>query len=186
MSVPSNHPYRRFQAYLPDTTGALADVSHLKGADGYGVERLFRSLLLQVMEDLSDRDLARHLEENLEAKWFCGFTLSEPMPDYSLFTRVRTRIGPTRVAQLFATMRAQLKAAGLMSEVFTFVDATHLIAKATLWEELDKACQRNIERLNNEVRPNVAVDTQTRIGCKARRSIGTAIKNMSVWICNPA
>ena len=44
--LPSTHPYRRFQAYLPDATAALADVSQLKGADGYGVERLFRCLLL--------------------------------------------------------------------------------------------------------------------------------------------
>lgn len=170
--VPSTHPYRRFQAYLPDTTEALADVSQLKGADGCGVERLFRCLLLQVMEDLSDRDLARYLEETLAAKWFCGFTLSEPTPDYSLFTRVRTRMGPTRLAQLFATMRAQLKAAGLMSEVFTVVDATHLIAKATLWEERDKARQQHIEKLNNEVLPNVAVDTQARIGCKGKKTYG--------------
>lgn len=167
--VPSTHPYRRFQAYLPDTTEALADVSQLKGADGYGVERLFRCLLLQVMEDLSDRDLARYLEENLAAKWFGGFTLSEPTPDYSLFTRVRTRIGPSRLAHLFATMREQLKAAGLMSEVFTFVDATHLIAKATLWEERDKARQQHIEKLNNEVLPKVAVDKQARIGCKGKK-----------------
>ena len=61
--LPSTHPYRRFQAYLPDTIEALADVSQLKGADGYGVERLFRCLLLQFMEDLSDRELERYLEE---------------------------------------------------------------------------------------------------------------------------
>lgn len=100
--ISSTHPYRRFQAYLPDSTEALADVRQLKGADGYGVERLFCCLLVQFMEDLSDRELARYLEENLAAKWLCGFTLSEPTPDYSLFTRVRTRIGPTRLSQLFA------------------------------------------------------------------------------------
>ena len=167
--VPSTHPYRRFQTYLPDPTEGLADLSQLKGADGYGVERLFRCLLLQFMEDLSDRELQRYLEENLAAKWFCGFTLSEPTPDYSLFTRVRTRIGPTRLSQLFATMREQLKAAGLMSEVFTFVDATHLIANATLWEERDKARQQKIEQLNNDVLPKVAVDKQARIGCKGKK-----------------
>lgn len=167
--LPSTHPYRRFRAYLPDATEALADVSHLKGADGYGVERLFRCLLLQFMEDLSDRELERYLEENLAAKWFCGFTLSDPTPDYSLFTRVRTRIGPTRLSPLFATMREQLKTAGLMSEVFTFVDATHLIAKATLWEERDKARQQKIEQLNNKVLPKVAVDKQARIGCKGNK-----------------
>jgi transposase, IS5 family len=95
--------------------------------------------------------------------------LSEPTPDYSLFTRVRARIGPTRLSQLFAGMREQLKAAGLMSEVFTFVDATHLIAKATLWEERDKARQQKIEKLNNEVLPKVAVDKQARIGCKGKK-----------------
>ena len=38
-SLPSTHPYRRFKVYLPDTTKALAGLSQLKGADGYGVER---------------------------------------------------------------------------------------------------------------------------------------------------
>ena len=167
--LPSTHPYRRFQAYLPDTTKVLAEVSQLKGADGYGVERLFRCLLLQFMENLSDREMERYLEETLAGKWFCGFTVSEPTPDYSLFTRVRTRIGPTRLSQLFTTMREQLKAAGLMSEVFTFVDATHLIAKATLWEERDKARQQKIDQLNNDVLPKVAVDPQARIGCKGKK-----------------
>ena len=167
--VSSTHPYRRFHAYLPDATEVLGDVRHRKGADGYGGGRLFRCLLVQCMEDLSDRELERYLEEHLAAKWRCGFTLSEPTPDYSLFRRVRTRIGPTRLSQLFATMREQLKAAGLMSEVFTFVDATQLIAKATLWEERDKARQQHIEKRNNTVLPNVAVDKQARIGCKGKK-----------------
>ena len=50
--------------------------------EGYGVERLFRCLLVQFLEVLSDRELARYLEENLAAKWLCGFTLSEPTSDY--------------------------------------------------------------------------------------------------------
>lgn len=135
---------------------------------------------MQFLKDLSDRELARLLEENLAAKRFYGFTLSEP--DYSLFTPVRTRIGPTRLAQLFATMREQLKTVGLMSEGFTFVDDTHLIAKATLWKERDKARQQKIEKLNDDVLPKVATDKQARIGCRGNRSIGMAIKNTSAWI----
>lgn len=160
--LPFPQPYYRFQAYLPDATKALGD--------GYEVERLFRCLLLPFMEDLSDRELGRYLEKTLAAKWFYGFTLSAPTPDSSLFTRVRARIGPTRLSQLFATMRKPLKAAGGMSEVFTFVNATHLtIAKATLWEERDKARQQKIDQLNNEVLPKMAADTQTRIGCKGKK-----------------
>jgi hypothetical protein len=98
-----------------------------------------------------------------------GSPCRKPTPDYSLFTRVRTRIGPTRLSQLFATMREQLKAAGLMSEAFTFVDATHLIGKATLWEERDKARQQKSEKVNNEVLPKVAVDKQAQIGCQGKK-----------------
>ena len=61
--LPSTHPYRRFQAYLPDATKALAEVSQLKGADGYGVERLFHCLLLQFMEDLSDNTAGERQRE---------------------------------------------------------------------------------------------------------------------------
>ena len=99
-----------------------------------------------------------------------GGTLAEPTPDSSLFTRVRTCIGPTRRSQLFATRREQLKAAGLMSDVFTYVDATHLIAKATLWEERDKARQQKMEQLNNTVLPKVAVDKHARLGCKGKKT----------------
>ncbi len=55
-----------------------------------------------------------------------------------------------------------------MNEVFTFVDASHLIAKASLWEERDKAIVEKYEKLNNETLPKVAVDKQARIGCKGK------------------
>jgi hypothetical protein len=51
-----------------------------------------------------------------------------------------------------------------MSEVFTFVDASHLISKANLWEERDKARKQKYKKLNNETLPKVAHDKQTRIG----------------------
>lgn len=44
---------------------------------GYGILRLFKCLLLQFMEDLSDRELERFLQENTSGKWFCGFELTE-------------------------------------------------------------------------------------------------------------
>ena len=55
-----------------------------------------------------------------------------------------------------------------MSETFTFVDASHLISKANLWEERDKAIAAKYEKLNNETLPKVAHDVQARIGCKGK------------------
>ena len=53
-----------------------------------------------------------------------------------------------------------------MSEVFTFVDASHLIAKANLWEERDAAIKARYEKLKNASLPKVAKDNQARIGYK--------------------
>lgn len=56
-----------------------------------------------------------------------------------------------------------------LSEVFTFVDATLLLAKVTLPEERDKVQQQHIEKLNNEVLRKVAVNKHARIGCKGKK-----------------
>ncbi|MBY0501625.1 MAG: transposase [Alphaproteobacteria bacterium] len=48
------------------------------------------------------------------------------------------------------------------------MDASHHIAKASLWEERDKVLKQKYEKLNNEVLPKVAHDKQARIGCKGK------------------
>ena len=55
--VSKTHPYRRFREYLPKSLMSeyLRGIEQVKGASGYGIERLFLCLLLQFMEDLSDR-----------------------------------------------------------------------------------------------------------------------------------
>jgi IS5 family transposase len=53
-----------------------------------------------------------------------------------------------------------------MSEIFTFIDASHLISKSSLWQERDKAIKEKYEKLNNEILPKVARDKQANFGCK--------------------
>ena len=45
------------------------------------------------MEDISDRELERFLQENNAGKLFCGFSLLEKTPDHSYFSVLRSRIG---------------------------------------------------------------------------------------------
>ena len=101
------------------------------------------------MEDLSDRELERYLNDSNAAEWFCDFELTEPTPDYSVFSKLRSKIGTNMLSKIFAMFRDQLRAKGYMSEVFTFVDASHLISKANLWEERDEARKQKYQRLNN-------------------------------------
>ncbi len=168
--VPPNHSYRRF-IKLWNFKGIEVILSSVKSSnpnEGYGIGRIFRCLLLQFMEDLSDRELEKFLQENIAGRWFCGFLLNEDTPDHTVFTRARTKIGTELLATLFQELRDQLKKQGYMNEVFTFVDASHLITKANLWEERDEAVRQRYEKLNNEILPKVAADKQARIGCKGK------------------
>jgi transposase, IS5 family len=168
--VAANHIYRKFADLWTFTTAErlLRKVEKDNNYKGYGVLRLFKCLLLQFMEDLSDRELERYLQENNASKWFCGFGLTETTPDYTVFSRIRKRIGTEKLAELFKDLRSQLQSQGYMNEVFSFIDASSLIAKATLWEERDKAIKEKYEKLNNSTLPKVAHDKQARIGCKGK------------------
>jgi transposase len=70
------------------------------------------------MENLSDRELEKFLQENNAAKWFCGFSLVDRAPNYSVFSKIRQRIGLKRLSKIFSCLRDQLKTQGLMNEVF--------------------------------------------------------------------
>ena len=89
------------------------------------------------MEELSDRELEESLKVSNVSKWFCGFGLAEKVPDHSLFGQVRSKIGTNLLSELFVMMRNQPRAQGYMSEVFTFVDSSHLLSKASLCKERD-------------------------------------------------
>ena len=62
-----------------------------------------------------------------------------------------------------------------MHEVFSFVDASHLITKAALYKERDAAIKKTQEKLNNDILPKVAHDKQARMGCKGKLEV-------RVWI----
>lgn len=166
--VNEQHQYRKFKSIFnfEEIKKELAGIESGANYKGYGIERLFKCLLLQFMEDLSDRELERYLGDSTAAKWFCEFDLKEATPDHSVFSRLRKKLGANRLSRIFGIFRDQLRSNGYMSEVFTFVDASHLISKASLWEERDETRRKKYEKLNNEILPKVAHDKAAKIGCK--------------------
>jgi transposase len=142
--VSAGHNYRKFKELL-DFGSINKHLKFLKKEnphEGHGLERLFKCLFLQFLEDLSARELERYLSENAAAKWFCDFKLRERTPDYSLFSTIRKKIGASVLSKIFADLRDQLRRKGYMNEVFTFIDATHLISKGQLWKERDELIRR--------------------------------------------
>jgi IS5 family transposase len=132
------------------------------------VEKGVKALILQFMEDYSDREMERALQENNAVKWFCGFELTERTPDYSYFSKLRARLGTKNIEKLFKFINAQLERRGLIGQCFSFVDSSAIITKTQLWSERDKAIEAGEEKLNNALISEYAVDPDARFGCKGK------------------
>lgn len=166
--VPEDHPYRHLDQVLCFTklSRPYQNLYSSRGPKEKGVEFGLRALVLQFIEDLSDREMERYLQENNAGKWFCELALGEKTPDHSYFGDFRKRLGTTRLMAIFSQVRDSLKQMGLIREVFTFVDASQLVSKLTTWDDRDKAIKAGLEKFNNETAPKVAADSQARFGCK--------------------
>jgi len=177
--VPEKHTYRKLQSLLDFrriVKAARLKVSDV-GAIGFGKTRLILCLLLQFMEDVSDREFERFISENTAAaKWFCGFSLTELTPDYTTICKFRNLVGTKQMSRLFNEVKRQLQAQGHCSEIFTFIDATALVSKLSLWEQRDKAIKAGYEKLNNEVLPEVSSDPEAKIGAKSKHKFWYGFK----------
>jgi IS5 family transposase len=165
--VKPGHPYRRlletvdFEALCLPLQSSYSDM----GRRAYPLGAMLKAAVLQYMEDRSDRQMERFLAENLAGKLFCGFELEDETPDHSAFGEWRRRVGAERLAEVFNRLGQALRGAGLIREVFTFVDATKLVSKENLWKERDLAEERG-QRLGNSNVAELAADPEARFGSK--------------------
>jgi len=166
--VPQNHTYRKLKSLINFkwmVNAAKIEQSQV-GAIGYTAERLVMCLILQFMEDASDREFERFMAENNCGKWFCNFAIAEKTPDFTTFCKFRNAIGQRKIQKLFNELKRQLKKKGCMAEVFTFVDASALISRLSMWQERDAAIKAGYEKFNNEVIEKFSADPEVRIGAK--------------------
>lgn len=95
------------------------------GHPGYPVLVLFRSLLLQSLYGLSDRELEEALGDRLSFRRFAGLSLEERVPDHTVLNRFRNRLVAEGLLQpLFDELERQLEKAGLVLKRGTMLDAT--------------------------------------------------------------
>jgi len=177
--VSEKHTYRKLKKLLDfdHIAKAVKVKTSALGANGFGKIRLILCLILQFMEDLSDREFERFISENIAGKWFCGFGILEKTPDFTTICKFRTLVGTKNMSRLFNEVKRQLKAQGHCSEVFTFIDATALVSKLSIWEERDKAIKEGYEKLNNEVLPNIeTADPEAKIGSKSAKKFWYGFK----------
>lgn len=167
--VPVDDPFRKLDELIDFNylVEPLRDLYSDLGRTGFAIDQGFKALLVQFWEDYSDRQMEKLLKENVTIRWFCGFGLLEPTPDYSYFCRLRQRIGVKRLEEIFNMINAALKEAGLFGDFFTFVDASALVTKMALWSERDKAISQGADRLDNSNVSHYAADKDARWGAKS-------------------
>lgn len=171
--INENHPFKRINDIIDFSalTEPMRATYSTIGAQGIDVEKGIKALLIQFWEDYSDRSMEKALRENLAVRWFCGFGLTDPTPDFSYFSKLRKRIGTKRIATMFKEVNDTLESHGLFGNVFAFIDASTIITKAALWEERDKALADGEKKLNNSNVAKYAVDTDARWGAKSKNKI---------------
>lgn len=157
-------------------TNPLRNLYSDLGQNGLDIAKGFKALLVQFWEDYSDRQMEKAVQENIAVRWFCGFGLSEPTPDFSYFCKLRKRVGPKRLSEIFNTINEDLRKQGLFGDVFTFIDASAIISKTALWEERDRAIKDGCEKLNNANVKKYAADSQARWGAKSKNKIWFGFK----------
>lgn len=185
--VPKNNFYRELKKLVDfDKLCYPLEAKYCKkGRSGYPVTTGFKCLVIQFMQDLSDRQLEEHLRDSLSAKLFCGFDLYEKTPDHSYLGRFRKRIGTKLLSKLFKKINSSLKEAGQITEVFTFVDASAIKSQVDVWKARDKAIadKKNKERddddnptMNNKNIKTYSSDPEARYGAKGKNKIWCGYK----------
>jgi IS5 family transposase len=171
--VGSDHAFRKLKNLInfDELVFPLRKLYSEMGTAGVSIEKGFKALLVQFWEDYSDRELENAVRENMAVRWFCGFSLTEQTPDFSYFSKLRTRIGAKELANIFNKVNETLRNKGLFGDTFTFIDASTIITKTKLWEERDKAIAAGYEKLNNAVVNQYTADKQAKWGAKSKSQI---------------
>jgi transposase len=129
--VPEDHYLRGLKAAI--------DFSQLRPllADCYSAEMgrgaldpicLLKLLLLQFHYGWSDENVMKQAQVNVAMRFFLDWPLTTPLPDSSLLTHFRKRVGAERLQRVFNEILKQARAAGLVKDRLRLKDATHVIA----------------------------------------------------------
>ena len=97
----------------------------------YLPEIMFRSAIVQYMNDYSDRDMEEAARYNLIIKWFLGFSIEDHSYDHSILGDFRDRLGENRWKELFFAILKQIEDAGF-AKGNQSTDATHVIANIAI------------------------------------------------------
>jgi transposase len=133
--VPRDHFYRHVDAVLDLSfvRSWVQDCYAEGGRPSIDPVVFFKLQLILFFEGLrSERKLIETASLHLAQRWYLGYALTEPLPDHSSLTRIRTRLGLPIFQRFFEHVVELCQAAGLVWGKELFFDATKVRANAAL------------------------------------------------------
>jgi len=114
---------------------------------------MFKALFLQYLYDLSDRDIELEIGDRMSFKWFLGLPVDENVPDYSMLSTFRDRLGHERFAKIFNRIVEVAREHNLVSDKLHIVDATDVKAKVDqfrITQEIKKSETKTNDKDNHD------------------------------------
>src|SRR6202048_5206215 len=142
--VRSDHPLRRINETL-ELDFVRREVAKFYGTKGNVSEDpavIMKMMLLLFLDNVrSERELMRVIPERLDYMGFLGYGLDDAIPNHSVFSKARKRLGPGGFVALFCWVVAQCVRAGLVEGSKIHLDSSLVDANASLnsVHELDAA-----------------------------------------------
>ena len=99
-------------------------------------EMMFRSAIVQSLNNYSDREMESEARFNIAIKWFLGLNLDDSSYDHSALGRFRDLLGEERWKDVFFSLLKQIENAGFVKGK-EYVDATHVIANIAIPGTID-------------------------------------------------
>jgi IS5 family transposase len=94
-------------------------------------ERMFRSAIVQYLNDFSDRQMEHSARFDIITKWFIGIPIEDRSYDHSALGDFRDKLGEKRWKKLFFVILIQIEDAGF-AKGNQSADATHVIANIAI------------------------------------------------------
>src|SRR5262245_49151677 len=129
--VPADHYLRRlktavdFNSLRPLVAQCY---SHDMGRGAIDPVCLLKLLLLQFHYGLSDEGVIRQAQVNVAFRFFLDLPIEAALPEPSLLSQFRTRLGAERFQQVFHEVLRQAREKGLVKDRLRLKDATHVLA----------------------------------------------------------
>jgi len=138
--------FDRFRAIL------LAAYDLTEGRPPFDPVLLLKMEFLQFFYGLSDREVIQQSQVNMAFRFFLDLGLGSPLPDPSLLTYFRQRLGSEVHQQIFQDLVSQARQRGLVKDRLRLKDATHVLANIAVPSTLALVAQAR-DQLLEAARP---------------------------------